>query len=76
MDINTRVIKTVAEQLGVDVDQVTPDKAFADLGGDSLDQVELMMGLEDEFGIELPDDAWEKTLTVQSAIDLVTRVTA
>jgi acyl carrier protein len=54
-DIEARVKKIIAEQLGVEEGQVTSEKAFvADLGADSLDTVELVMALEDEFGIEIP----------------------
>src|SRR6218665_1860075 len=69
-DIEARVRKSIAEQLGVEESQVTNEKAFvADLGADSLDSVELVMALEDEFGIEIPDEDAEKITTVQSAID-------
>lgn len=72
-DIESRVKKIIAEQLGVDEAQVTNEKAFvADLGADSLDTVELVMALEDEFAIEIPDEDAEKITTVQNAIDYAT----
>ena len=67
-----RVQKIVAEQLGVDPGEVTPQANFAnDLGADSLDTVELVMALEEEFDIEIPDDAAEKMMTVQEAVDYI-----
>ncbi len=68
-DIAARVKKIVIEQLGVDAGQVTEDANFVDdLGADSLDTVELVMALEEEFGCEIPDDAAEKIVTVKQAI--------
>jgi acyl carrier protein len=65
-----RVISIVAEQLNVEKERVTPEMSFVnDLGADSLDQVELVMELEEEFDIQIPDDAAEKILTVGQAIE-------
>ena len=69
-DIESRVKKIIAEQLGVEESQVTNEKALIDdLGAESLDPVELVMALEDEFGIEIPDEDAEKITTVQAAVD-------
>ena len=70
--IEDRVKKIVVEQLGVAEDQVTPDASFVDdLGADSLDTVELVMALEEEFDTEIPDDEAEKITTVKQAIEFV-----
>ncbi len=67
-----KVKKIVVEQLGVSEDQVTPDAKFIeDLGADSLDQVELVMALEEEFGSDIPDEDAEKLTTVGDAIKYV-----
>lgn len=68
-EMEARLRKIVAEQLGVDEAQVVPSASFADdLNADSLDLVELIMSLEEEFGIEISDDDAEKILTVQDAL--------
>ena len=70
--IEDRVKKIVVEQLGVAEDQLTPDASFVDdLGADSLDTVELVMALEEEFDTEIPDDEAEKITTVKQAIEFV-----
>jgi acyl carrier protein len=64
-----RLIEIIAKQLGVDEDNVTADASFMeDLGADSLDTVELVMALEEEFDIEIPDSDAEKIQTVQDAL--------
>lgn len=74
MSIEERVKKIIVEQLGVKEDEVKPEASFVeDLGADSLDTVELVMALEEEFDIEIPDEEAEKITTVQSAIDYVDR---
>lgn len=68
--IEDRVKDVVIEQLGVEADQVTSGASFVDdLGADSLDTVELVMALEEEFEIEIPDEAAETIGTVQAAVD-------
>jgi acyl carrier protein len=67
-DTADRVKKIVVEHLGVEADKVTDDASFIDdLGADSLDIVELVMAFEEEFGVEIPDDAAEKIATVGDA---------
>lgn len=69
MEIEERVKKIIVDQLGVNATEVTPEASFVeDLGADSLDTVELVMALEEEFGIEIPDEEAEKIVTVQDAI--------
>jgi acyl carrier protein len=64
-----RIIKMIADQLQIDEEQVKPDASFMDdLGADSLDTVELIMALEEEFDIEIPDSEAEKIRTVQQAL--------
>ncbi len=72
-DIQDRVKKIVVEQLGVKEEEVTTEASFVDdLGADSLDTVELVMALEEEFECEIPDEDAEKITTVQQAIDFIT----
>ena len=67
-----RVTKLVCEQLGVKEQEVTPEASFVeDLGADSLDTVELVMALEEEFETEIPDEEAEKITTVKEAIDYI-----
>ncbi len=69
-DNQERLIDIIANQLGVEPDNVTSDASFMeDLGADSLDQVELVMALEEEFDLEIPDSDAEKMQTVQDAIN-------
>jgi acyl carrier protein len=70
--VKERVIDIVAEQLGVNKEQITTETSFVnDLGADSLDVVELVMELEEEFDINIPDDAAEKIQTVGQAVEYI-----
>ena len=70
--IQDKVKTIIIDQLGVDEDQVTVDASFVDdLGADSLDQVELVMALEEEFGIEIPDENAEKLTRVKEAVSYI-----
>ena len=70
--VQDRVIEIVSSQLGVSKDQITPETSFInDLGADSLDTVELVMELEEEFEINIPDDAAEKIQTVGQAVEFI-----
>ncbi len=71
-DVEAKVKKIISEQLGVPETDVKPEASFVnDLGADSLDTVELVMALEEEFGVEIPDEDAEKIATVQNAIDYI-----
>ena len=71
-ETSERVKKIVVEHLGVEGEKVTEEASFIDdLGADSLDIVELVMAFEEEFGVEIPDDAAEKIATVKDAIDYI-----
>ena len=71
-EVGEDVVGEVVEHLGVDAEKVTEEASFIDdLGADSLDIVELVMAFEEEFGVEIPDDAAEKSSTVKDAIDFI-----
>ena len=75
MSAEEKVIDIIVEQLSVDKDKVVPSASFVDdLGADSLDLVELIMAMEEAFGIEIPDEVAEKITTVQNAIEHVNKV--
>jgi len=72
MSIPEKVKTIIVDQLGVDEEQVTSDASFVDdLGADSLDQVELVMALEEEFGLEIPDEDAEKITRVKEAVSYI-----
>lgn len=72
MSTADRVKRIVVEHLGVQESEVVPEASFIDdLGADSLDIVELVMAFEEEFGVEIPDDAAEKIATVKDATDYI-----
>ena len=76
-DIFTKVQKIVKEQLEVELSEVKPEANFAnDLGADSLDTVELVMALEEEFEIEIPDEEAEKIITVQDCVNYISKEVA
>ncbi|MEQ9115356.1 MAG: acyl carrier protein [Rickettsiales bacterium] len=71
-DIQERVIEVVSKNLDVDKSKITKDANFVeDLGADSLDQVELVMAFEEEFGVEIPDEAAEKIRTIADAVKFI-----
>jgi len=71
-EIADKIVKIVVEHLGVDIAKVTPEASFIDdLGADSLDTVELVMAFEEEFNVEIPEDAAEKIATVKDAIEYI-----
>jgi len=75
MAVEDKMVDIIVEQLSVDRDKVVPGASFVDdLGADSLDLVELIMAMEEEFDIEIPDEEAEKIATVQHAIDYVAKI--
>jgi acyl carrier protein len=72
MSVEEKVKEIIVDQLGVDEKQVVPKASFIDdLGADSLDTVELVMALEEEFDIEIPDEEAEKIASVENAVDYI-----
>ena len=72
MAVHDKITEIIVEQLGVKAEEVTPEASFVDdLGADSLDTAELVMALEEEFGIEIPDEDAEKIQTVGDAIKYI-----
>ena len=77
MSVEERVKKIVSDQLGKSTDEIESDSSFVDdLGADSLDTVELVMAFEEEFNIEIPDDAAEKIQTVDDAVKFIEEASA
>ena len=75
MAVEDKMIDIIVEQLSVDREKVVSGASFVDdLGADSLDLVELIMAMEEEFGVEIPDEEAEKIVTVQNAIDFVAKI--
>ena len=75
MAIEQEMVDIIVEQLSVEKDKVVPNASFVDdLGADSLDLVELIMAMEEEFDIEIPDEDAEKIVTVQNAVDYVNKL--
>jgi acyl carrier protein len=73
-EIQEKVKKIIAEKLSVDISEVKPEASFVDdLGADSLDLVELIMSMEEEFGVDISDEDAEKILTVKDAMDYVAK---
>jgi acyl carrier protein len=75
MAIDQQMVDIIVEQLSVEKDKVVPNASFVDdLGADSLDLVELIMAMEEEFDVEIPDEDAEKINTVQNAIDYINKL--
>ncbi|MGM0369140.1 MAG: acyl carrier protein [Bacillota bacterium] len=74
MDVAEKVKEIIAEELALDLEEVTEDATFDDLGADSLDIVEVVMAFEDEFDVAIPDEDAEDIGTVQDAIDYIEEI--
>ena len=75
MAVEDKMIDIIVEQLSVDREKVVPGASFVDdLGADSLDLVKMIMAMEEEFDVEIPDEEAEKIVTVQNAIDFVAKI--
>ena len=72
-DITQRVQRILSEHFGLETSQITPEKTAVSLNGDVLDWVVVCIAIEDEFGVEIPDDDWEVITTVQHIVDDVTK---
>jgi acyl carrier protein len=74
MSIEDKVKRIIAEKLSVDLEEIVPEASFVDdLGADSLDLVELIMSIEEEFDIDIPDEEAEKLITVKDAFDYIAK---
>lgn len=71
MDLLEKVVALVADKLNVSADEITPETTFEDLGADSLDVVELVMALEEEFDLEISDDDADKIASIGDAVDYI-----
>lgn len=71
MEVFEKIRGIVSEQLGVEMDEITMDTSFENLNADSLDIVELIMALEEEFDLEIPDEDAEKLTTIRAAVDYI-----
>ncbi|HHX23653.1 MAG: acyl carrier protein [Tepidanaerobacteraceae bacterium] len=77
MEVLDKIKQIIADQLGIDEDEVVPEASFIDdLGADSLDIVEMIMAFEEEFDMEIPDEDAEKIKTVQNVIDYIKNLSA
>lgn len=76
MDIESRVIRVVAMGMSMREDEITADSTLDNLGAESLDKIEILMMIEDEFGVDIPDADAEKMMSVKNAVDYLERLGA